>query len=169
MKTFKAKFNGREVEFQASLVGDRVSIQRDGRLVEFQVRPADDFKFTVFDQSHHSFDVAVCDSKSHYQSYVNGSQIHFEFLDERELRRQSTGGAQKSGSGRIVAPMPGKVVDVKVKAGDTVTAGQGVVIVEAMKMQNEFKADIDGVVRDVKVKTGDSVEGGAVLISIEAA
>lgn len=169
MKTFKAKYNGRDIEFQANLVGDRVSIERDGRLVEFDVRASDNFKFTVFDQRNRSFDVTTCETKSRYQSYVNGAQIHFDFLDERELRRQSTGGAQKAGSGRIVAPMPGKVVDVKVKAGDTVTAGQGVVIVEAMKMQNEFKSDIDGVVRDVRVKTGDSVEGGAVLVSIEAA
>lgn len=65
--------------------------------------------------------------------------------------------------------MPGKIVKVLVAPGETVSVGQGVVIVEAMKMENELRAQGAGVVKDVKVKPGDTVEGNAELIVIESA
>jgi len=81
-------------------------------------------------------------------------------------RRQ---GAAALGSGplRITAPMPGKVVRVLVKAGDTVRARQPVVVVEAMKMENEVRADRDGTVAEVHTRDGMSVEAGALLIIIQ--
>jgi pyruvate carboxylase subunit B len=63
--------------------------------------------------------------------------------------------------------MPGKVVRVLVKAGDTVKARQGLVVVEAMKMENELRAARDGRVRDVMVTEGQSVDAGAALAIIE--
>jgi biotin carboxyl carrier protein len=63
--------------------------------------------------------------------------------------------------------MPGKVVRVLVKPGDAVTARQGLVVVEAMKMENELRAARDGRVRDVAVKEGQSVDAGTVLLTVE--
>ncbi len=74
-----------------------------------------------------------------------------------------TGGA---GDGTIVSPMPGRVVKNLVNEGDVVTAGQGVVVIEAMKMENELKASIDGVVSKLHVTSDDLVESGAPLIEI---
>ena len=71
------------------------------------------------------------------------------------------------GEGVITAPMPGMIVEVKCDVGDTVTAGDEVLILEAMKMQNPLTTPIDGVVRAVNVKAGDSVDSGAVLIVIQ--
>jgi biotin carboxyl carrier protein len=76
-------------------------------------------------------------------------------------------GAQGAGPQRVVAPMPGKVVRVLVKPGDEVKARQGLVVVEAMKMENELRAARDGRVRDVAVKEGQSVDAGAVLLTVE--
>ena len=73
------------------------------------------------------------------------------------------GGAAGSGPLRIVAPMPGKVVRVLVKAGDAVRARQPVVVVEAMKMENELRADRDGTVAEIHAREGMSVEAGALL------
>lgn len=67
----------------------------------------------------------------------------------------------------IVAPIPGRVVRVLVMPGDRVSAGQGVVVVEAMKMENELRSPKDGVVREVKAREGTAVEAGAVLAVIE--
>jgi biotin carboxyl carrier protein len=67
---------------------------------------------------------------------------------------------------RVIAPMPGRVVRVLVAVGDTVTAQQGVVVVEAMKMENELRAKRDGVVAEVLVKEGAAIDTGAVLIVI---
>ena len=79
--------------------------------------------------------------------------------------------AHEAGAGhgpqRIVSPMPGKVVKVLVERGSQVTARQGVVIVEAMKMENELRAPRAGTVSDVKVAEGSSVEAGAVLMIID--
>ncbi len=76
-------------------------------------------------------------------------------------------GAGGAGPQRLVAPMPGKVVRVLVKPGDTVKARQPLIVVEAMKMENELRSPKDGVVRDVKVDEGTSVEAGSLLAVVE--
>jgi biotin carboxyl carrier protein len=82
-------------------------------------------------------------------------------------QKKEGGGAHGSGPQRVVAPMPGKVVRMLVKTGDTVTPKQGLVVVEAMKMENELRAARDGRVREVSVAEGQSVEAGAVLLVVE--
>lgn len=73
-----------------------------------------------------------------------------------------------SGAGRpMVCPLPGTIVDVKVKVGDAVTAGQTVVVLEAMKMENNIDADINGTVKEVLVSNGATVMEGETLIVIE--
>lgn len=72
-----------------------------------------------------------------------------------------------SGSARITSPMPGKVIRLLVSEGDTVEAGQGIIVVEAMKMQNEMKAPRGGVVKSLKVTPGATVTAGELLALIE--
>ena len=74
--------------------------------------------------------------------------------------------ATAAGGTKIVSPMPGKILDVKVAAGATVTRGQVVAILEAMKMENEIVAPEDGVIADVCVSAGAAVEAGDVLASM---
>ncbi len=76
------------------------------------------------------------------------------------------GGADAIGSGTVLSPMPGKVVKVLVKEGDQVEPGTPVVVVEAMKMENELAAETPGVVEKIHVSPGDAVEGGAKLVSV---
>lgn len=71
-----------------------------------------------------------------------------------------------AGAGDVTAPMPGNVLDVLVNVGDTVSAGQTVVILEAMKMENEIVAEVAGTVKAVSCKKGDVVDTGAVLVSV---
>jgi biotin carboxyl carrier protein len=80
--------------------------------------------------------------------------------------RQSVAGTAGSGPLRIVAPMPGKVVRILVKVGDAVQARQPVVVVEAMKMENQLHADRDGTVAEIHTREGMSVEAGALLVVI---
>ena len=75
--------------------------------------------------------------------------------------------APQAGNISVTAPMPGKVLAVKVKVGDSVTSGAPVLVLEAMKMENDIVAPKDGKVVAVNVKAGDSVESGAVLVSLE--
>ena len=78
-----------------------------------------------------------------------------------------TGHPGASGPQRVTSPMPGKIVRLLVKTGDQVTARQGLVVVEAMKMENELRAARDGRVREVSVAEGQSVDAGAVLLVVE--
>lgn len=77
--------------------------------------------------------------------------------------KASAGGG---GAGSITAPMPGTILDVKVSVGDQVKAGQPVVILEAMKMENEIAATQDGTVKEVRVQKGATVNPGDVLVTI---
>jgi biotin carboxyl carrier protein len=97
---------------------------------------------------------------------VNNQIFSVELFDPRELRARSSAGASH-GRQNIIAPMPGKVVRLLVAAGDTVEAGQGLIVVEAMKMQNEMKSPKAGIVVEMKTRPGATVTAGEILIVIE--
>jgi len=97
---------------------------------------------------------------------VNGHRFEVEIDDPRAWRRTG-GSAGAHGRAAITAPMPGKVVRILAAAGEDVEAGQGIVVVEAMKMQNEMKAPRAGRVVAIAVRENDSVNAGAVLATIE--
>lgn len=84
----------------------------------------------------------------------------------RRSGRKEDGGQAGSGPQRILAPMPGKIVRVLAKPGDAVRARQAVVVIEAMKMENELRAGRDGVVAEMHATEGQSVEAGALLVVI---
>jgi biotin carboxyl carrier protein len=105
---------------------------------------------------------------SGFDVHINGLHIPVQ-LKGGLGRRTPEGAGAGSGSGpqRVTAPMPGKVVRVLVNAGDEVKTRQGLVVVEAMKMENELRAVRDGRVREVCVAEGQSVEAGASLVVVE--
>jgi biotin carboxyl carrier protein len=84
----------------------------------------------------------------------------------RRFGRKDDGGGSGSGPHRVVAPMPGKVVRVLVRPGESVRARQAVAVIEAMKMENELRAGRDGTVAEVQVRDGQSVEAGALVAVI---
>ena len=97
---------------------------------------------------------------------VDGRRFEYEVEDPRQWKRS---GDAAGGHGRaaILAPMPGKVVRILVAVGDEVEAGQGIVVVEAMKMQNELKAPRAGRVSAIQISENDSVVAGTVLAVID--
>ena len=97
-----------------------------------------------------------------------GERVEMEVLDERTRHIRSLTGAGDSRKSIDVlkAPMPGLVVRVPVKAGESVSAGTGLVVLEAMKMENELKAPAAGVVKGVRVAAGEPVEKGQVLVEL---
>jgi biotin carboxyl carrier protein len=107
-----------------------------------------------------------------FDVHVAGRTVPVQVRASTSLTRQggaaALGAGQKSGAGpqRVVSPMPGKIVRVLVKAGDQVTAKQGLIVVEAMKMENELRAARDGRVRELSVAEGQSVEAGTVLLVV---
>ena len=104
-----------------------------------------------------------------FDVHLDGRTIPLQIRPAGSFGRQKQEGSAANATGpqRITAPMPGKVVRVLVKPGDDVKARQGLVVVEAMKMENELRAARDGRVRDVAVAEGQSVDAGAVLLVVE--
>ncbi len=107
--------------------------------------------------------------RGRYTLWVDGYRFETEALDERTraIRDLSAASVGPVGPAPILAPMPGMIVRVSVKAGDRVEAGQGVVVMEAMKMENELRATAAGIVRSVEVTAGTAVEKGALLVALE--
>lgn len=101
---------------------------------------------------------------------VDGTRFETEALDERlrAIRDLTAASAAASGPAPLVAPMPGLVVRVNVAVGDAVAAGQSLVVVEAMKMENELRAKAPGIVLAIKAVPGNAVEKGAVLVELGA-
>ncbi len=107
-------------------------------------------------------------SRGLWQLDVDGTRVEAEALDERlrAIKDLTAASAVASGPAPLLAPMPGLVVRVAVAVGDTVSAGQGLVMIEAMKMENELRATAPGVVTAVRAKAGEAVNKGAVLVEL---
>jgi biotin carboxyl carrier protein len=97
---------------------------------------------------------------------VRGRRFRIAITDPRRWT-QSSAAAHGHDRETIVASMPGKIVRILVQPGETVVAGQGVIVIEAMKMQNEMKARHAGRVTAVRVREGETVAAGAILAAIE--
>jgi biotin carboxyl carrier protein len=149
-------------EYQVEIAGDgpgyRITI--DGRSFEVNASNLGDEALAhtrVADARRGLIDVSIA-----------GKYRRVEVLDELAAARAHA--ADKDHQGRFVleAPMPGLVVDLRVKPGDTVQAGQPLVVMEAMKMQNELVSEAPGVVREVRVRLQQAVESGTELVVIES-
>jgi len=143
----------------------RVSVDGNEFLVDGKKTGRTNFSLIV---DNRSFEIEVDHKADEYLVLVDGRNYHVNLVDERRVR---TGGGQAAaglqGRRTVSVPMPGKVIAVLVAEGDVVEKGQGLVIVEAMKMENEVRSPIAGEVKDIKVKQGDTVEGGAALLIVE--
>jgi acetyl/propionyl-CoA carboxylase alpha subunit len=114
----------------------------------------------------HSFTVRVERAGGRYRVHTCGSDFSVSLENPRQWRGRAGGAVGRAGRQEIAAPMPGKVVRVLVAEEQKVEAGQGLVVVEAMKMQNEIPSPKSGRVERVLVREGDKVEHGAVLLVV---
>ena len=158
--------NGQRVTVE--LDGTQVTV--DGRTVEASLThvPGTPVRLVRVGQQVHRVVARRGSERGRWQLDVDGSRVEAEALDERmrAIKDLTAASAAASGPAPLVAPMPGLVVRVAVQPGDTVSAGQGLVVIEAMKMENELRATAAGVVTGVRVQAGQAVEKGAVLVDL---
>jgi len=109
------------------------------------------------------------ESRGRYTLWLEGFRFETEALDERAraIRELTGAAAAAAGPAPVIAPMPGMIVRVSAQVGDQVQPGQGLVVMEAMKMENELRATSAGTVRAVLVQPGTAVEKGTVLLELE--
>lgn len=155
-----------ERAFEVTVNGREVTI--DGRRVQARLGGIPGSPMRHLELGDESHVLAVMRDGEHQFVQLSGERWRVLVEDERtsELRRMTRAGAGRSGSGVVRAPMPGLVLRVEVEEGQAVKAGQGVVVLEAMKMENEITVTGSGVVSCVHVTPGETVEKGAVLLEV---
>ena len=102
-----------------------------------------------------------------YEVLIQGDCHKFTLMNEQRRAMIRAGGKGSAGKAMLTSPMPGKVVKLLVNEGQEVEAGQGVIVVEAMKMENELKSALAGKVKEIFVAEGEVVESGAKLLLVE--
>ncbi len=156
-------------EFIVDIVNDTtISVNNQQYPVNLQMVDADQIYSLLL--GDHSFDVFVNRIETGYDIVIGGERHEIVVEDEYTRRLSGMGGQSRGpkGEAQVKAPMPGLVVAVRVKEGDAVKGGQGVVILEAMKMENELRAPWGGAVKSIKVSAGQKVEQGQLLMVIAA-
>lgn len=147
----------------------RVIATIDDRNYELDVSEPEPGVF-LFKHEGRIFQASVSDPKAAHgitKVRVGTSEINLKLIDPKRLRSVGRGAEQADGLAEIRTAMPGKVVRILLQAGAEVEAGGGVLVVEAMKMQNELKSPKAGTVKDIRVKEGDAVSAGDILATIE--
>lgn len=165
---FIAKLGERTYTVEVEEVGKslfRVAVDRSEFLVDGKKTGISNYSLIV---DNRSFEVDIDILEDEYRVLVDGRTYHIQLVDERRVRLGGLqSGIQLRGRQEVSVPMPGKVIAILVAEADRVERGQGLVIVEAMKMENEVRSPLGGTVREIRVKAGDAVEAGTVLLVVE--
>ena len=145
----------------------RVALQIDGRTIDIDMASIQgDQRYSLLIEGRSYTAVAATwDEQSEVR--INGVPSVVTVEDEQLARlRGQVKSRRRAGGEQIKAPMPGRVVSVSVTVGDTVESGQGVAVIEAMKMENELRALAGGAVKEIRVGEGDTVDRNDVLVVI---
>lgn len=165
----QAEINGSKYQIDFKREANRVFADINGRKYELEasVPEPNVFLFKHAGRIHQVFVSPQTSAAEPFHVTVGTREIDVTIVDPKRLRGFGAAGDDAGGSAEIKTAMPGKVVRILVAEGDAVQKGDGVIVVEAMKMQNEIKAPKDGKVRQIKVGTGDAVSAGEILVVIE--
>lgn len=157
------ELDGKLRSVELSHTGERTRWFIDGRALDADAVEVSPGIYSVLIGGK-SFEVRVePESDSGLRVTVAGHEYRAAICDSRKWKRGRAPGAEVEGRQQVTAPMPGKIVLVLVKAGEMVEAGQGIVVVEAMKMQNEIRSPKSGAVERLLVIEGQTVNAGEVV------
>lgn len=144
----KLSIDGKEYEVDISMLQNGVySILQDGKSYNAELIHSDDRKNYTVNTVFSSHKVQIIDAKAKYLRLKRGG-------DERQ-------------DDKIISPMPGKVVSIPVKSGDQLSAGDTVIVIEAMKMQNNYKVASDCVIKEILVSEGDAINSNQLLARLD--
>ena len=164
----KARLTDHEHELTMETKGERTVATVDDRAYDLEVRSQSVGDYLILNGAEvYECKVSQLGLGGPFQVTLRGRSYKVDISDPKKLRAGQNSQHRHHGSSEIVAPMPGKVVRVLVDVGAEVEAGQGVLVVEAMKMQNEMKSLQGGKVVSIKVAQGETVNAGDVLAVVE--
>ncbi len=150
-------------------VGNKALIAVDGHKYDIDIVEVEAGVYSILFNGE-SYNIELIESESSKKYIVNtfAKTFNIEVIDaESKYISNRNKGAGLEGANQIASPMPGKVVRIPVSVGEQVTAGQTLIVVEAMKMQSEFKSTGDKIIREILVKEGDIVNAHQVMLKLE--
>jgi biotin carboxyl carrier protein len=163
---FTAIVEGERIELELKRVSaDTVEVEIGGRTHTVHVKAVEPGVFW-FNWNHRSLEVAVTQDTDAYIVSLQGRRIPVEMVDARAALRRAAHHGQ-AGLAEVRAPMPGKIVKILVAEGAQVQPNQGLLVMEAMKMQNEIKSPKKGIVQKLGVSEGAAVNSGDLLAVVE--
>lgn len=165
----QAEIDDRKREIEIKRNGDLVFAEIDGRRYELEVSEPEKGVY-LFKHEGRIFEVSVALPKTPgepFRASLRNKEFEVRIIDPKRLRSAAVDHIHGDGLAEIKTAMPGKVVRIVAAAGTEVRKGDGVIVVEAMKMQNEMKSPKDGFVKEVCVTEGVAVNAGDVLAIIE--
>jgi biotin carboxyl carrier protein len=177
---YEVDVGGRRLHVIVSRIGDGFAVSVDGRVRRIDAARIDAHTLSLLVETRdgvqagpsdkaqsHEVSIAADPASGQLTVHVGTTPVAVTLNGRRRWGRKDDAAAAGSGPQRLVAPMPGKVVRVLVKKGDGVAIRQPVLVVEAMKMENELRATREGTVAEIHVLEGMSVEAGALLLVIQ--
>ncbi|HXU13963.1 MAG TPA: acetyl-CoA carboxylase biotin carboxyl carrier protein subunit [Terriglobales bacterium] len=160
---FSAFISGKEHQLEIIRRGVGFECRIDGNYVDIDLtRISSDILSILYEGKSYEVRRGV-----HEAVTVRDNSYQIQLTDPRSWRSRNLAGGGGSGPQKLTASMPGKVVRVLANAGVSVHAGQGVLVIEAMKMQNELRAPRDGTIASIQVKEGQAVNAGEVVAIID--
>ncbi len=147
-----------ESTYELTIDGEKIRVDavKSGPTIYSIIEDGKQFEVVVDELDAHGFDVLVA-----------GRLFHLDAMDERRKLLAQSADLTPSGPQVVEAQMAGKVLSVRFSAGDPVSEGAGVVVLEAMKMENEIPSPMNGRIREIGVSDGDTVESGTMLFAVE--
>lgn len=160
--TYTFKLNEQVYKITLEENDGQIEVEIDGEKIPVDYRKIENNLYSIILDGQ-SITLGVFKKGKKIQIFLDGDLYDLESISEREQRKSSLAA---SGVQEIKAPMPSRVVKILKSEGDEVTRDEGVVVIEAMKMESELKSPIAGKVRNVMAKEGDAIEAGTVLMVV---
>lgn len=158
------------VEYEIQIAGHNVPIsfypdKKEAAIEDkkFQIQTTRYGTRVIVDVNGHNYSIELIQGRV----YVNGEETRFILHKSKPRIGGKKAGAVAQKGAKLRPPMPGRIVSIDVKVGDQVKKGQGLLVLEAMKMQNEVAAPVEGLVKVINVKPGQTVDANTVMVEIE--
>jgi biotin carboxyl carrier protein len=165
----QAEIDGEIREVEINHDGEKLTVHVDDREYELEASEPEPGVFLIKNgpRINEAFVERPSTSSEPTHVTVGRSAFDIKLIDPKRLRGSAVDDAHAAGIAEIKTAMPGKIVRILVSAGDNVAKGDGILVVEAMKMQNELRSPKDGVVKELRAAEGSTVDAGQVLAIIE--
>ena len=152
-----------------SKIQNKYKIKIDDKIYDFDILSTENGSYSII-YNNNSWELEAVKAKelNTYNIYKYGQSFKVEIEDALSKYKKNKESGSHDGQNNIIAPMPGKIVKVLVNEGQEIKIGETVLIISAMKMESEFKSQVDGVIKKIHIKDNDIVNGDQLLVEIEA-